>query len=229
MTSWFAKASLPNIKSSADYFFVPDEHENFRVFHTGGYAENIVVEAPANLQRGVNVKAIPKDIISKLNPAKDFTFAVVITIGAKSYNFPSRVLESILTNDSLRNNECLTHGFLSSGGDCIAFEKDLLIASSGILVPKFTDTNIVAKLDKALNDAVLNRSKAAHFTLSSGGEGFSVDISINISDDLRKILKEKVVGPFVLPEIPQIQDMPLKALKVSTNSDLLVQSQVATI
>jgi len=225
MTSWFGKtSSLPNIRSFTDYFFVPEDYENFRVFHTGGYAESIVLDAPVNLQRGVNVKAIPKDLISKLNPTKDFTFAVTITIGNKSYNSRARSLESILTNDSLRNNECLTHGFISCGGDCISFDKEILIASSGILVPKFTDTNIVTKLDKALNCAVFDMSKAARFTLSSGGEGFIVDVAINISDDLRKILKEKVIGTFVLPDIPQVQDMPLKAIKISTSDDLLIQS-----
>ena len=219
MQSWFTKSTLPNIKSYTEFNLIPVGYDN-PLFHLQGYADSVSIDTPPELKRGVSVKAIPKDLIAKLNPAKDFKFTVCISVGVKNYKYPVRPLGVILTNDSLRYPENLTQAFLSGGGECIDFGQELLIGSSGLLIPKFTDINILEKLNDALNTVVIDPTKASQFLVGDVNLELVVSVTIDVSDELRKSLREKTIGPFSLPDI-SCDETP-KPTKVSDNDENLL-------
>lgn len=220
--SWFGKVSLPNITTSDKYYYIPEVcDKDFFCIH---YAETVKVHSGeiSTPKRGVSIIAIPKEEINGINPAKDFTINVTVNVKGKEYKFSKFPLSKVLTNDTLIYPEYLTSTILSCGEQSIGFNEEILIVPGMLIIPKFTDLKIMDKLNEALNKAFWNTCHSSQFTLESSIENpeFHINVNIELSSDVISKLKEKSVGPFVLPELKE-------AAKVSNSSDLLVKSVIA--
>lgn len=221
MSSWFGGVSVANISTPDKYYFITSETCEKGFFRIN-YAGDVKVNEKdiCKLERGVCVTAIPKEMITTLNPAKDFTMKVrVSSRGELIHSFAEVALGTVLTNDTLKYPEYLSHAIISAGEPSIDLGKEILIVSCGICLPKFIDPAVTDKLNKALNEAVCKASRAsdAEFVLERApakeGEAtpeseITITVCVNLSADAKTKLSGKAVGSFKLPESPKPTESP---------------------
>lgn len=226
MSSWFGSVAVAKIYTPDKYYFITPEacEKGFFCIH---YAENVRVNENdiKKLERGVNITAIPKELITTLNPSKDF----IVKVKVSSHHEPVHIfgeipLGEVLTNDTLKYPEYLTHAIISAGEPSLDLGKEILILSCGLCIPKFTDPLVMDKLNKALNEVVCkpSRARGSEFTLkrAPAKEGTSepeseltITVTVSLSADAKTKLSSKAVGNFKLPELPKSE--PAKATKIS--------------
>ncbi len=217
--SWFNTFNLSNISTIDHYYFIPEVYA--KNFFCINYAESVKVDEREICmpKRGINIIAVPKQIISRLIPAKDFNITVIASFKGKTYNFTRVPLETILTNETIKYPQYLTHAILSCGERSIDFGQEILVIPGMIVIPKFTDLKVIEKLNEALNRALWNPSRYSRFTLEDEKSGFHISVTIQPSDNVVKNFRENIIGPFLLPELTEVT-------KVSNSPDLLIKSMV---
>jgi hypothetical protein len=211
----FSSLSLDNLKSCNDFYFIPVDYAGdfFRIHYANS------VKDISKFECSEKVFALQKEIISKINPAENFTFSVTISIKDKSYKCSVWPLGKILTDKSIGYSEYLTCGFLTGGEKSIDFGKEILIIPGMISVQKFDDAEVLSKLNKALNETFWNASHSSQFELENKESEVKLTVNIGLSHDADMMLKENMVGPFKLPDIPKVG-------KVSDSTDLLIKTVV---
>lgn len=217
--SWFSGPTLPNISTPSKYYFIPEVYEKdfFRIY----YAETVKVDDKkiSTPKRGIYIIAVSKDQVSIINPAKDFTFAVTVTFNGKTYKFSQYPLSNILTDETSKHSQYLTHAILSCGEPCLDLDQEILIIPGMIAISKFTDSKVIDKLNKALNEAFWNNCHHSQFDLEDEKSEFHISVSVQLSSSAIEKLKEKMIGPFLLPELTGVA-------KVSCSPDLLIKSVI---
>lgn len=238
MSFWSGGFSAANISSPDKYFFITSEASEkgfFRVY----YAESVRTSEKeiSKLDRGVVLTAIPKELINNLNPAKDFLIKVKLSSNHESvHNFSEIPLGFVLTNDTLKYPEYLSHAIISAGEPCLDLGKEILIISSGMCIPKFTDPEVMNKLNKALNDVIFNASRVrgSDFILARtpAKEGSSepksditVTVTISLSAEAKEKFTGKSIGSFKLPELPKLVSIDASS---SSGTELLTEVSATT-
>lgn len=123
--SWFRTSPVAKITTSDKYYFITSEIRQNGFFRIH-YPENIQItnDMIKKLECGVDMIAIPCEMIDTLNPSKDFTIKVEITKNNNFYCFKWMPLKEVLTNNTLKSTEYLTHAILSAGEPCLDLEKN---------------------------------------------------------------------------------------------------------
>lgn len=215
----FGKLTLPKLSNYDKYYFIPEVYENnlFGIYNATSVTVN--EKEISKPMRNVKMIAIPKEIISSLNPSTAFDMKVEITLKDKKYEFPRVLLESVLTNETIRYPSYLTHAILTAGEECIDFGDEIYIRTAGLVVPKFVDTKIIEKLTKSLNEAVWNVWRSSHFTLTNEGSDFLISVEITLNHTVLTKINMNSIGPLLLPENKEVT-------KINNDQTMLIQSTV---
>jgi hypothetical protein len=228
--SWFSTAAIAKIHPQDKYYYInanASENTFLRIYHP----ESVQVDEKSikRLQRGVNITAIPREIIKAINPCKDFFIKVKVTSHHSSViDFCNIPLGDVVTNETLKSPEYLTQAIMSGGEPCIDLGKEILILSRGICLQKFTDSSVIDKINKALCKAIYSASSetTSDFILEraqdSSTEGtkeseFKILVSISLAPDAKHNLTSKFVGSFNLPEAAE-SDESTAPVNVENNS-----------
>jgi len=195
--SWFTKSPLANVSTPDKYYYVSSEAAN-KGFFKIAYAETVTVdEKDISEFKGNCLTIFPKEVISKINPAKDFTINVNITIDGKVHQFDKVDLGVVLTNETLKSPEYLTQSIMLCGQNAIDMGDKFLILSNGLMIPKFTDLKVIDKLNDTLNDAIFKAHRGYGFVFNLGE---SIEVNIGFTNEAAAKFTWKNVGSYYVPE-----------------------------
>ena len=194
--SWFAKCSLPNVSTPDKYYYVSSEAANNNFFKIA-YGETVTVDEKDITEfKGNCLTIFPKEIIKSINPAKDFTIDVNITLDGKTHRIDKVPLGTVLTNETLKSPEYLTHAIILCGRNAIDMGESFLILSNGLTILKFTDLKVIDKLNDTLNDAIFKSHRGYGFVFNLGE---SIEVNIGFSAEAYLKFTGKNVGNFYVP------------------------------
>lgn len=198
MSSWFGSAVISKIVSPEKYYFLTQESWQKGIFkiYTAESVSVINKEIRTLPAPGTTVTAIPRKFIEELNLAK----VKIVSTDGSVHTFSDIPLGDLLTADTLKYPEYLTMALLS--GD------SLQILSCKARVARFTDSNVLEKLTKALNEVVANPTlvRGAEFCLERSDKKEAETktcVTITLSADAKARFVSKQVGTFTLPEAPK--------------------------
>lgn len=138
---------------------------------------------------------IPKIIIDKIVPSKDFTIKMSISIDNISNHFGFIPLGDVINDEVIKSSESLTHAILSAGEYSLDYDGYINILSTELKVQKFDDLNVKKKLVMAMNEAVVaaKRNTPVEFMMDNGAN-IKVKCTIQLSKELRDVLTSRKVG-----------------------------------
>ena len=206
--SWFYSTPVAKINQPGAYYFLTPERWTKGLFKFS-YADSVVMTTtdikrfPENIPgKAVIVTAIPRDFLMKLNPAKDFMVKIRITnvIAGTNSNFGEISLGELITNETLKYPEYICHAFLSAGEPTIDLGEKMVILSSGLIVPKFSDKEILDKLVKAMHEAIRSPTRTTWPEFTIEGADHQVKIMVSLTTEAKNKFTGKEVGMFKLPE-----------------------------
>lgn len=139
-----------------------------------------------------NFMAIKIGTLETLNPEQDFRVNYNVWYAGHHIMIGENNLGSILSNELLRLGlpEALTLAFLSGGNPAIDLGMTLGIFKIQKLLPKFTDPQIMTKLNMAINHLFIDLlenpiSSSSKFTLSAPEIQLRVEVTLNLDSDIR--------------------------------------------
>jgi hypothetical protein len=188
------KLFLPNVSTAEEYYFIPKDNQKEIININYPHTVKIVGKDMSKIEKDVELYAIPSATVWAINPGKDFNFKVIVN---DKYCFTSYPLSKILTDNTYKYPNLLTHAFITCGEECIDLGKEILINTGVVIIPKFTDEKIMEKLNKAINDAFWSSWHASDFTLEY--ESYKMKVVITVSDELREKIRKNIIGPFTIP------------------------------
>lgn len=206
--SWFYSTPVAKINQPGSYYFLTPERWTKGLFKFS-YADSVVMTStdikrfPENTPgKAVLVTAIPRDFLLKLNPSKDFVVKIRITNNTTgtNANFGEISLGELITNETLKYPEYICHAFLSAGEPTIDLGDKMVILSSGLIVPKFSDKEILDKLVKCMHEAIRTPTRTTWPEFMIEGADHQVKVMLNLTTEAKNKFTGKEVGIFKLPE-----------------------------
>jgi len=197
-------ASMINIYKPDKFYYIPEEKIDEPIFKINPSGKlDIVNQCICKIPIYGTFTAIPKNYIDEINTCTDIILKLKTSFQNDKNGMTHTIGEYLIGNviNNLKSCELVTHLLLTGGHTSIDFGDKLIILPAGLIVPKFTDVNVIIKLTEAITIAILNwRKHNNHKFVLDNAVGLTIECSVVLSQELKNLLCSENVGSFTLPK-----------------------------